>query len=62
MQILRILLPLPNIPPLDYEYSLDEKIEIGDLVLVPFKNKEITAIVFKIEPKEAFGGQLKKII
>lgn len=61
-QILRILLPLPNIPPLDYEYHLDEKIETSDLVLVPFKNKEITAIVFEIDPKDAFSGQLKKVI
>jgi len=61
-QILRILLPLPNIPPLDYEYNLDEKIEVGDLVLVPFKSKEVTAIVFEIEPKETFSGQLKKVI
>ncbi len=48
MQIAKILLPLPKLFLLDYLVTNDLKIEIGDLVIVPFRNKDVTGITWEI--------------
>lgn len=48
MHIAQILLPLPNIPLLDYSYNADLNLQIGDIVIVPFKNQEVNGIVWQI--------------
>lgn len=47
MTIVRVLLPIPKLFPLDYLVSDNLAVEIGDLVIVPFKNKELTGIVWE---------------
>ncbi|MFK7974481.1 MAG: primosomal protein N' [Rickettsiaceae bacterium] len=45
MLIIKVLLPKVLLFPLDY--NTNKEYEIGDLVLVPFRNKEITGIVWQ---------------
>jgi primosomal protein N' (replication factor Y) len=58
--IIQVLLPLPNIPLL--YYNCEEVVEEGDLVLVPFRSKEISAIVWNINPINPYEGALKSVI
>ena len=46
MQVIKVLVPIAGMFPLDY--TTDTMYEVGDLVIVPFRNKEITAIVWEI--------------
>ncbi|MCZ6910599.1 MAG: primosomal protein N', partial [Rickettsia endosymbiont of Ixodes persulcatus] len=48
MQIAKILLPVAKLFPLDYLIPKDLSINIGDLVIVPFRNKELTGIVWEL--------------
>lgn len=48
MQIVRVLLPKLKLFPLDYSLANEISVEKGDLVLVPFRNKEITGIIWEI--------------
>lgn len=45
MSSIKVIIPQLHIPELDYNISDDIDISPGDLVLVPFRNKEITGIV-----------------
>ncbi|HJD64978.1 MAG TPA: DEAD/DEAH box helicase family protein, partial [Rickettsia endosymbiont of Diachasma alloeum] len=47
MQIAKILLPAIKLFPLDYLIPEDLSLNIGDLVIVPFRNKELTGIVWE---------------
>ncbi|WP_341794243.1 primosomal protein N' [Rickettsia endosymbiont of Rhinocyllus conicus] len=47
MQIAKILLPAVKLFPLDYLIPEDLSLNIGDLVIVPFRNKELTGIVWE---------------
>ncbi|XVN42073.1 MAG: primosomal protein N' [Candidatus Rickettsia vulgarisii] len=49
MQIAKILLPSAKLFPLDYYVPGVLKLAVGDLVIVPFRNKELTAIVWELE-------------
>ncbi|WP_341753263.1 primosomal protein N' [Candidatus Tisiphia endosymbiont of Dioctria rufipes] len=49
MQIAKILLPLANLFPLDYSIPNELELAIGDLVIVPFRNKELTGIVWQLD-------------
>jgi len=49
MQIVKILLPLVKLFPLDYLIPTELKLVVGDLVVVPFRNKELTGIVWQID-------------
>jgi len=49
MQIIRVLLPKLKLFPLDYSLPPEISVEVGDLVLVTFRNKEITGIVWDID-------------
>lgn len=49
MGIAKILLPLPKLFPLDYAIPEDLQLKKGDLVIVPFRSKEITAIVWQLK-------------
>ncbi|MCC8417599.1 MAG: primosomal protein N' [Rickettsia endosymbiont of Bryobia graminum] len=49
MQIAKILLPLAKLFPLDYYIPDTLKLAVGDLVTVPFRNKELTAIVWELD-------------
>jgi len=46
MQVIKVLVPIVGIFPLDY--STENTYQVGDLVVVPFRNKEITAIVWEV--------------
>ncbi|WP_341790237.1 primosomal protein N' [Rickettsia endosymbiont of Polydrusus tereticollis] len=48
MQIAKILLPLPKLFPLDYEVPNELELQVGDLVIVTFRNKEVTGIVWEL--------------
>lgn len=49
MQVAKILLPSTKLFPLDYYVPDTLKLTVGDLVIVPFRNKELTAIVWKLD-------------
>ncbi|WP_341764600.1 primosomal protein N' [Candidatus Tisiphia endosymbiont of Beris chalybata] len=59
MQAARILLPLAKLFPLDYYVPAELKLIVGDLVVVPFRNKELTAIVWELDVK--LSGASNKI-
>lgn len=60
MKIAEILLPSHKLFPLDYLIPQGLEVNIGDLVVVPFRKKELTGIVWKF--KEASDvGKLKEI-
>lgn len=46
MQVIKVLVPMVGIFPLDY--SAAATYQVGDLVIVPFRNKEITSIVWEV--------------
>ncbi|MFV9859313.1 MAG: primosomal protein N', partial [Rickettsia aeschlimannii] len=48
MRIAKILLPVAKLFPLDYLITEDLELNIGDLVVVPFRNKELTGIVWEL--------------
>jgi primosomal protein N' (replication factor Y) len=60
--IIQALLPLPNVPLLYYSYDSNKPITTGDLVLVPFRNKQLCAIVWQVNPLDAYEGTLKQVI
>ncbi|ABV75073.1 primosome assembly protein PriA [Rickettsia akari str. Hartford] len=47
MRIAKILLPAAKLFPLDYLIAEDLELNIGDLVVVPFRNKELTGIIWE---------------
>ncbi|MFP3012164.1 MAG: primosomal protein N' [Rickettsia sp.] len=47
MRIAKILLPAAKLFPLDYLIPEDLELNIGDLVVVPFRNKELTGIIWE---------------
>ncbi|HJD60330.1 MAG TPA: primosomal protein N' [Rickettsia endosymbiont of Omalisus fontisbellaquei] len=47
MRIAKILLPAAKLFPLDYLVPEDLELNIGDLVVVPFRNKELTGIIWE---------------
>lgn len=47
MQIIKVLLPRIGLFPLDYSSEINHN--IGDLIVVPFRNIKITAIVWQID-------------
>ena len=51
MRIAKILLPAAKLFPLDYLIAEDLELNIGDLVVVPFRNKELTGIVWELASK-----------
>ncbi len=57
MSIAKIFLPVAKLFPLDYLIPDNLELQAGDLVIVPFKNQELTGIVWKIEAK----SNLKKL-
>jgi primosomal protein N' (replication factor Y) len=58
-QIIKVLIPRNGLPPLDYQ-SKDVAHKIGELVLVPFRNKEITGIIWAIN-QDSSHKKLKTI-
>ncbi len=62
MQVAKILLPLANLFPLDYYIPSDLNLAVGDLVVVPFRNKELMAIVWELDVKlPDFANKIKYI-
>ncbi|WP_341793022.1 MULTISPECIES: primosomal protein N' [unclassified Rickettsia] len=64
MQIAKILLPLPKLFPLDYIVPTHLDLHLGDLVIVPFRNKEVTGIVWELEvttDKEKLKAVIEKV-
>jgi len=59
VQIIKILLPKARLFPLDY--ITNKNYSIGDLVLVPFRNKEHTGIVWEIGCADS-GKNLKETL
>ncbi|PCJ22800.1 MAG: primosomal protein N' [Rickettsiales bacterium] len=57
-QIIKVLLPQVCLFPLDYSSDTDHN--IGDLIVVPFRNKELTGIVWEIGCADS-GKALKNI-
>ncbi|UCM92594.1 primosomal protein N' [Candidatus Tisiphia endosymbiont of Melanophora roralis] len=55
MQVAKILLPLAKLFPLDYLIPNELKLAIGDLVVVPFRNKELTGIVWQLDTEVSEG-------
>lgn len=58
MQVVRVLIPKISLFPLDYYSSSNHS--VGDLVLVPFRNKNITGIVWEVNCLDS-GKKLKSI-
>jgi primosomal protein N' (replication factor Y) len=50
MLIAKVLVPHPKLPLLDYALRDDMNAQIGSLVLVPLRNKQITGVVCEINP------------
>lgn len=48
-KVVKVLLPVAQLFPLSYLVPEDLEVEVGDLVIVPFRSKEITGIVFEEE-------------
>ena len=48
MQIIKVLIPKVGLFPLDYQVIEDATLLVGDLIVVPFRNKNITGIVWEI--------------
>lgn len=46
MNVIKILIPTAGIFPLDY--IGENSYQVGDIVIVPFRNKEVTAIVWEV--------------
>ena len=47
MQIIKVLIPKTGLFPLDYKISKNINIEVGDLIIVPFRSKNITGVVWE---------------
>jgi primosomal protein N' (replication factor Y) len=47
VQIIKVLIPKAGLFPLDYKISNDINLEVGDLIIVPFRNKNITGVVWE---------------
>ena len=47
MQIIKVLIPKAGLFPLDYKISKDINIEVGDLIIVPFRSRNITGVVWE---------------
>ncbi len=47
MQIVKVLIPKIGLFPLDYQVTASVTLSIGDLIIVPFRNKNITGIVWE---------------
>ena len=58
MQIIRVLIPKISLFPLDYKSEHTHI--VGDLIVVPFRNKQITGIVWEINCVNT-GKKLKSI-
>ena len=58
MQIIKVLIPQIALFPLDY--SSEGEYFVGDLVVVPFRNKELTGIVWAINCPDS-GKSLKRV-
>ncbi len=62
MTIVKVLLPVARLFPLDYLVPEEiGNLAIGDLVLVPFRNQEITGIVWEIDAALKEVSKLKAI-
>lgn len=48
MQIIRVLIPVVKLFPLLYKVPDKLQLKIGDLIVIPFKNRKLTAIVCEI--------------
>ena len=59
---LDILLPLKFNHPFTYQSDLNVKLKKGDYVVVPFRNKKITGVVWDLDPKVPSNIKIKKII
>ncbi|MGX6959815.1 MAG: primosomal protein N' [Rickettsia endosymbiont of Pentastiridius leporinus] len=60
MQIAKILLPAAKLFPLDYIIPENLSLNTGDLVVVPFRNKELTGIVWEFT-ESAEAKKLKAV-
>ncbi|NDA90479.1 MAG: primosomal protein N', partial [Alphaproteobacteria bacterium] len=47
MQIIKVLIPKAGLFPLDYKTSQEFNLKVGDLIIVPFRNRNITGIVWE---------------
>lgn len=59
--IIRVLLPLYQLFPLDYMYDLNDELQVGDLVKVPFRSMFYTGIVWNTNLKQS-EKSLKKVM
>ena len=48
VQIIKVLIPKVGLFPFDYQVIEDAILLVGDLIVVPFRNKNITGIVWEI--------------
>ncbi len=61
MQVAKVLLPMPMLFPLDYLVPPDLNLQLGDLVIVSFRNKDLTGIIFAISIPSCDINKLKHI-
>jgi primosomal protein N' (replication factor Y) len=47
VQIIKVLIPKAGLFPLDYKTSQEFNLKVGDLIIVPFRNRNITGIVWE---------------
>lgn len=61
-KIVRILLPVIKLFPLDYEVPSDIELTVGDFVVVPFRSSVMTGIVWQIDIPQQEKFKLKAVI
>ncbi len=61
MKIIKVLLPLVNLFPLIFKISDDLEVQIGDLVVVEFRKKQITGIIWQEAEDIEYSFKIKSI-
>ena len=53
MQIIKVLIPKVGLFPLDYQVIEDVNLLVGDLIIVSFRNQNITGIVWQVNSSQS---------
>lgn len=61
-KVIQVLLPLPHTEPFDYLLLSDMDVRPGSFVVVPFRGREITGVVWSLHPTTLARAKLKYAI
>lgn len=62
MKVVSVLLPLPFDRAFDYHFEEANDVTIGDIVLVPFRNRQVFGVVTGLPEESSSESKLKSII